>query len=158
MLTLGERHLDAIRRRARRAYPRECCGLLLGEPSEGGARVRAALPARNVDPDPRRGYSIDPRALLRGHRAARRHGLQMVGYYHSHPDSPPAPSRRDAAEALPGASYLILAVAAGDPAASGCFRRAREGAALLAEDLVVEDPMVEEPRDQASRIEGPVVA
>jgi proteasome lid subunit RPN8/RPN11 len=145
VLTLGERHLEAIRRRARRAYPRECCGLLLGEPTAGGARVRSALPARNLDPAPRHGYSIDPRALLRGHRAARRHRLQVVGYYHSHPDSPPAPSRRDAAEALPGASYLILAVEGGAPAASCCFRRAREGAPLVAEELVVEELMVEAP-------------
>ena len=142
MLTLPERHLEAIRRRARRAYPRECCGLLLGEPTPGGARVRAALPAKNLDPAPQHGYFIDPRALVRGHRAARRHRLQVVGYYHSHPDSPPAPSRRDAAEALPGASYLILAVEGGAPAASGCFRRAREGAPLMVEQLLVEGPVV----------------
>ena len=137
MLTLPERHLEAIRRRARRAYPRECCGLLLGETTAGGARVRAALPARNLDAAPRHGYFIDPRALLRGHRAARRHGLDVVGYYHSHPDAPPAPSRRDVDEALAGASYLILSVVAGRPGASGCFRRAAEGGALLAQELVV---------------------
>jgi proteasome lid subunit RPN8/RPN11 len=137
VLTLPERHLEAIRRRARRAYPAECCGLLLGAAGAEGARVVAALPARNLDPAPGRGYFIDPRALLRGHRAARRHRLEVVGYYHSHPDAPPAPSRRDAAEALPGASYLIVAVAAGEPGASRCFRRAGEGAPLAAEELVV---------------------
>ena len=140
MLTLGEHHLEAIRRRALRAYPRECCGLLLGETAAGGARVRAALPARNLDAAPRHGYFIDPRALLRGHRAARRHGLEVVGYYHSHPDAPPAPSRRDAAEALPGASYLILSVDDGLPGASGCFRRAAEGAPLAAVELVIGRP------------------
>ena len=137
MLQLSFRQLEAIRRRARRAYPRECCGLLLGEPAEGGARVRATLPARNLDPAPRRGYFVDPRALLRGHRAARRHGLEVVGYYHSHPDAAPAPSRRDAAEALPGASYVILAVPGGEPGASGSFRRDAEGQPLAAEELVV---------------------
>ena len=137
MLTLPERHLEAIRRRARRAYPAECCGLLLGEAGPGGARVVAALPARNLDPAPGRGYFIDPRALLRGHLAARRHRLEVLGYYHSHPDAPPAPSRRDVREALPHASYLIVAVTAGEPGASRCFRRSGEGAPLVAEQLVV---------------------
>lgn len=137
MLTLAERHLEAIRRRARRAYPRECCGLLLGEATSGGARVCAALPARNLDAAPRRGYFIDPRALLRGHRAARRHRLEVVGYYHSHPDAPPSPSRRDANEALAGASYLILSVVDGRPGASACFRRAADGEPLLVEELLV---------------------
>jgi proteasome lid subunit RPN8/RPN11 len=137
VLTLPVRHLEAIHRRARRAYPRECCGLLLGEATAGGARVRAALPARNLDPAPRRGYFIDPRALLRGFRAARRHRLEVVGYYHSHPDAAPVPSRRDAAEALPGASYLIVAVDGGVTGSSGCFRREAEGAPLRAEELVV---------------------
>jgi proteasome lid subunit RPN8/RPN11 len=135
MLALAARHLEAIGRRARRAYPHECCGLLLGERVEGGSRVVAALPARNLDPAPRRGYFVDPRALLRGHRAARRHRLEVVGYYHSHPDSPAAPSRRDQEEALHGASYLIVAVPAGEPGPSASFRRA--GDSLRAEELVV---------------------
>jgi proteasome lid subunit RPN8/RPN11 len=140
VLRLAESHLEAIRRRARRAYPEECCGLLLGEPEEGGARVVAALPARNLDPAPRRGYLVDPRALLRGHRAARRLSLEVVGYYHSHPDSPAAPSRRDLAEALPGASYLIVSVRGGEPGPSRSFRRV--GGILAAEELVAEEPVV----------------
>jgi proteasome lid subunit RPN8/RPN11 len=140
VLRLAERHLEAIRRRARRAYPEECCGLLLGRREGAGARVVAALPARNLDPVPRRGYFVDPRALLRGHRAARRLCLEVVGYYHSHPDSPAAPSRRDLAEALPGASYLIVAVPGGEPGPSRSFRRA--GGSFGAEQLVAEELVV----------------
>jgi len=74
-----------------RAYPKECCGILLGSADF----LAAALPARNVHPAPDTHFEIDPRALIDAHRAARAGGPQVVGYYHSHPDGPAAPSATD---------------------------------------------------------------
>ena len=137
MLELAPDHLEAVRDHARAAYPEECCGLLTGEPAPGGARVREVLPAANRHPEPRRRYDIDPHALLAGHRRAREQGREVVGYYHSHPDSPARPSWHDTAAALPGASYLIVRVDAGEPGELRSFRATREGAGLVEERVEV---------------------
>lgn len=76
---------------ARKSHPRECCGLLLGE----GGRIREARPALNVHPAPETHFEIDPQALIDAHRAARGGGLQVIGYYHSHPSGPAEPSATD---------------------------------------------------------------
>ncbi|WFL78108.1 M67 family metallopeptidase [Altererythrobacter arenosus] len=76
---------------ARQAHPHECCGILYGE----GRQITHAQPARNVHPTPDTHFEIDPQALIDVHRAARAGGPQVLGYYHSHPESAPHPSRTD---------------------------------------------------------------
>ena len=76
---------------AAKAAPLECCGLLLGH----ARRVEEACPAANVAPDPSRHFEIDPAALFAAHRAARAGGLELLGYYHSHPAGHPLPSATD---------------------------------------------------------------
>lgn len=80
---------------ARRSAPLECCGILLGR----GDRVELAQPAANVHAGPAKRFELDPAALVAAHRAARRGGPQVVGYYHSHPVGPPVPSATDRAHA-----------------------------------------------------------
>ncbi|HMT48039.1 MAG: hypothetical protein RL702_765 [Pseudomonadota bacterium] len=79
---------------ATRAFPYECCGLLLGQ----GSRIETALPCTNVHPDPARHFEIDPAALIAAHRAARGGGHQVLGYYHSHPTGRAEPSPTDRAQ------------------------------------------------------------
>ncbi|MFN3989766.1 MAG: Mov34/MPN/PAD-1 family protein [Erythrobacter sp.] len=94
---------------ARAAHPYEACGILLGE----GVRIREARPARNVHPRPHTHFEIDPQALVDAHRAARAPGaLQVLGYYHSHPRGPAAPSAADRAAA--SGDGRIWAIIAGD--------------------------------------------
>ncbi|MBS3928161.1 MAG: M67 family metallopeptidase [Sphingomonadales bacterium] len=80
---------------ATQAHPRECCGLLLGEHGV----VREARPCANVHPQPERHFEIDPAALIAAHRAARSGALQVLGYYHSHPNGRAEPSAEDRAQA-----------------------------------------------------------
>jgi proteasome lid subunit RPN8/RPN11 len=80
---------------ARLAHPRECCGLLLGK----GDRVALAQPAANVHPETQGHFEIDPKALIAAHRAARAGGLEILGYYHSHPNGRAGPSATDRAAA-----------------------------------------------------------
>lgn len=87
--------MDQILAEAATAHPRECCGILLGN----GETIGALEPARNVHPAPKTHFEIDPRALIDAHRAARRGGPQVVGYYHSHPRGPAEPSPTDQAMA-----------------------------------------------------------
>ena len=99
--------LDAIVAHAARAQPLECCGVLLGHPPD---TISEAVEVRNVAEDPDR-YLLDPKGHLDVRRQARQVGLEIVGFYHSHPHSSARPSARDVAEAnYPGHLYLIIAL------------------------------------------------
>ena len=87
--------LDQLRDQAERATPYECCGLLLGR--EGV--IASIRPARNVHNAPKTHFEIDPQALIDAHRAARHGGLELIGYYHSHPQGSAQPSAMDQAMA-----------------------------------------------------------
>jgi proteasome lid subunit RPN8/RPN11 len=120
---------------ARAAWPEECCGILLGRRHDAAATVRRVLPAANARPrDREHGYEIDPRDLVAAQRLARHEGLDIVGFYHSHPDGVPRPSREDARAAWPEASYVIVSLAAGATTLSS-WRRQSDGR-MVAERLV----------------------
>lgn len=72
------------------AAPEECCGVLLGR-----GEIEIAVPARNIASDPHSRFEIDPQALIDAHRSARAGGLPLIGYFHSHPSGPAAPSAID---------------------------------------------------------------
>lgn len=109
--------LNEIRAHGRATYPEECCGFLLGEQQPDGNVVTAVRPVENRHGEGReRRYTIAPSDYHEADRAARRQGLDVVGFYHSHPDHPAAPSATDLAEAtFPGYTYVIVAVQRGEP-------------------------------------------
>jgi proteasome lid subunit RPN8/RPN11 len=114
--------VEAIRGHAAAHYPREACGLLVGRDEPDLRRVARAVPARNRAPEEHR-YTIAPEDFLRAEREARLHGLDVIGFYHSHPDAGPAPSRTDRRAAWPHYTYLIVAVSAGAAGSLRGFRR-----------------------------------
>ena len=88
------------------ALPREACGLLLG----AGDVVDSVAACANVHPMPETQFEIDPQALIDAHRAARAGGPQVLGYWHSHPSGPPAPSATDRSHATgDGRVWAIVA-------------------------------------------------
>lgn len=109
-LRLPDALAEEIRRHGEAAYPAECCGAMIGR-VEGEAKdvVRLAPAVNRRTDDPHR-YLIAPDDLRRLEREVGAAGLEIVGYYHSHPDHPAAPSRFDADHAWPWYSYLIVRV------------------------------------------------
>ena len=104
---------------ARETAPDECCGVLLGL----GGEIVAAIRARNAAPDPATRFWIDPADHFAARRIARERGLEVVGFYHSHPASAPEPSARDVAEFSSYAGHLYAIVSLrGEPAEVGLFR------------------------------------
>lgn len=87
------------------ARPREICGALFGG-APGKVSLSASL--ENVSPDPTRGFAVDPGEAVRVLKAYEARALTLCGWYHSHPDGPATPSRRDVAEALWAEPTLIL--------------------------------------------------
>ncbi len=98
--------LERLRQQARAARPQECCGLLLGE----SGHIAAIRPAANVHPAPDTHFTIDAQTLIDAHRDARGGGLQIVGYYHSHPNGLARPSATDRQHAAgDGRIWAIIA-------------------------------------------------
>jgi proteasome lid subunit RPN8/RPN11 len=111
---LGRLAHDAIIAHARDAAPAECCGLLIGPRGSRGAgsAIVEAVRTRNLAANPGR-FQIDPEDHINARRTARHRGLDVLGFYHSHPRSGATPSATDLAEAsYPGHLYLIVSVLA----------------------------------------------
>jgi proteasome lid subunit RPN8/RPN11 len=136
MLVLGAAERMAIAEDAGRHYPGECCGFLLGSRAGGQAVVTVVLPAPNARADaPRDRFAIAPELLLVAQRAAEARRLEIVGFYHSHPDGGPDPSRLDREHAWPGHSYVIIGVSAGAPGAVRSWRLAAADGEFVEEPL-----------------------
>jgi proteasome lid subunit RPN8/RPN11 len=117
---------EAIRGHGEETYPHECCGALLGRASGDGWQVEATVKAGNARTDSAHNrYQIAPMELVKIEREARQRGLDIGGFYHSHPDHPAQWSQTDFVEAhWLGCSYVITTVANGKAAATNSFRLA----------------------------------
>jgi proteasome lid subunit RPN8/RPN11 len=106
-----------------RTYPHECCGALLGRDEQDGRQVLKLLPLRNRrDDSPRNRFELTPEDVRLAEKTAREAGLDLVGWYHSHPDAPARPSQFDRAHAWPWYSYIIVSVRGGEPAEMTSWR------------------------------------
>jgi proteasome lid subunit RPN8/RPN11 len=132
-IQLKNKQLDGIRSHGAREYPNECCGMLLGRADGSAKEVTEVVPLRNLRHDSSRAqellpledpgreseknrFLIDPLEQLRVEREARERGLDVLGYYHSHPDHPARPSNYDRDHAWPWYSYLIVSIERGEAA------------------------------------------
>jgi proteasome lid subunit RPN8/RPN11 len=116
MLRLATNLEEEIRAHGARDYPHECCGAMLGTESGAGREVRALFPLINRRNDsPRNRFSITPEDFRAAELAAAERGLDLIGWYHSHPDHPARPSEFDREHAWPWYSYVIVSVAEGEP-------------------------------------------
>jgi proteasome lid subunit RPN8/RPN11 len=118
-LALGPGIADAIRAHGVETYPNECCGALYGPaPAGDGAdrTVSATFPLPNTTEEgPRRRFLVRPQDYREAERRATVLGLELLGFYHSHPDHPARPSQYDLDHAWPSFSYIIVSVLAGVP-------------------------------------------
>lgn len=123
MLQIAQSAFDKLRAHGESAYPEESCGVLLGTISGDERRVLEAVPLANIAETRHNRYRIEPVDLIRGEKAARLAGWEILGFYHSHPDHPAEPSTTDLTEAhWLGCSYAITAVLSGHAAETRSFR------------------------------------
>ncbi len=134
-LYLSEVLADRIRAHGGETYPHECCGGLLGMDGEQAREVRGLFPLVNRREDsPRNRFSITPEDFRNAERAARDAGLDLIGWYHSHPDHPALPSEYDREHAWPWYSYIIVSIAQGEAQAMASWRLIGQSRALRAGD------------------------
>jgi len=122
---------ERIRRHGAETFPHECCGALLGRDSVAAEKVSARdeTPSKETrevlelfplvnrrDDSPRNRFAVTADDVRDAEKAASQHGLEVIGWYHSHPDHPARPSDFDREHAWPWYSYVIVSVMAGNPA------------------------------------------
>jgi proteasome lid subunit RPN8/RPN11 len=125
---------ERIRRHGAETFPHECCGALLGRDSvavESGNSKESETPREVLDlfplvnrrdDSPRNRFAVAADDVRNAEKAARQHGLEVVGWYHSHPDHPAQPSQFDREHAWPWYSYIIVSVMSGAPAEMTSWR------------------------------------
>lgn len=128
--------VEEIRREGELAYPAECCGVLAGRVGESKEIVRLVPAVNRRSDDPRR-YLISPDDLFRITVELRRSALEVLGFYHSHPDHPAAPSEFDSGNAWPWYSYIIVRVDRGRGSEVTSWVLEEDCAAMHQEELEV---------------------
>lgn len=101
----------AVRAHGRETFPHECCGALLGR--DGVVHEAFAL-ANTTEEGPRRRFLVRPDDYRMAETRAREADLDLLGFYHSHPNHPARPSQYDLDHAWPSFSYVIVSVMAGE--------------------------------------------
>ncbi len=133
-IRVNAQQLAAIKANAERAYPHEGCGLLLGRQVDGHKIVQEVLPVENAREAAAQHnrYLIPPEAVMQGEQLAAQKGLDVIGFFHSHPDHPARPSEFDREHAWPWYAYVITSVEQG--------RAGRTAAWMLTDDRTLFNP------------------
>jgi proteasome lid subunit RPN8/RPN11 len=125
-----------IRREGERAYPGECCGVIGGRVSEI-KEVHRLVPIANRRTDDPHRFLIASDDLRRVTEELSRSGLEVLGFYHSHPDHPAIPSAFDVEHAWPWYSYVIVRVDRGQAAELTSWELEPDRSAMRPESLEV---------------------
>lgn len=110
-LKIGASDMDHIHEHAKEAYPEECAGVLVGMDTGGMKVVVDVWRADNTHEGAReKRFLIEPLKIKEFEETARERDLDILGFYHSHPDHPAEPSEYDRDHAWPYYSYIITSV------------------------------------------------
>jgi proteasome lid subunit RPN8/RPN11 len=137
---LTTQHIAAINAHGEETFPHECCGFMLGKlAGDDDATVAKLVRAENTRHDSLRNrFEIDPGEFMRTDKAARAEKLDIVGFYHSHPDAPARPSEYDRERAWPGYCYVITSIISGKAADLTNWRLAEDRSGFIKDEIVTE--------------------
>jgi proteasome lid subunit RPN8/RPN11 len=106
MKTILKHIIEALYQHAEAEAPLEACGYLGGNDQA----ITMHLPMTNIDASQIH-YSFDPAEQFQAMKGMRSQGLELLGVYHSHPESPARPSKEDIRLAYdPDLSYFIVSL------------------------------------------------
>jgi len=141
-----------IRQHGADSYPLECCGALLGRDGFDGTSATAdsvQSPIREIlalfplvnrrEDSPHNRFSVTAEDVRDAEKAALGKKLDLVGWYHSHPDHPARPSQYDQEHAWPWYSYVIVSVAGGKPAEMTSWRLSDDRSEYASEEIAIRD-------------------
>ena len=112
MLKLSKATFDAIRKHGEQAFPHECCGVLFGKINGEQRVVGEVFVIENQFEEAERyhRFLITPDNYREAEKVARAKKVDIIGFYHSHPDSPSVASKYDLDHAFPWFSYVIVSI------------------------------------------------
>ena len=93
-LKIKKTHLNEIFEEAKKKYPIEACGILAGKKHDSEAFVEKVYHAKNIL-NSKSAYRIDPADQMKAFQEAEIEGLEIIGFYHSHPFWEPYWSKED---------------------------------------------------------------
>ncbi|MDR1868947.1 MAG: M67 family metallopeptidase [Treponema sp.] len=142
MLNITKSLQDEIKSEGEKAYPNECCGVLLGTLGESEEKsITQILPISNEfsEGEQYHRFLITPENMLDAEKKARSLKLDVLGFYHSHPDHPAKPSDFDREHALPFYSYIITAVEKGKARDFTSWILKDDRSAFIEEDVIINE-------------------
>ncbi len=125
VLRINNELASQIRAHGVETYPHECCGAILGRDGDvdGSREVLGLMPLANRrDDSPRNRFEVTPEDVRLAEKTAAEKKLELMGWYHSHPDAPARPSEYDREHAWPWYSYIIVSVQSGRPCEMNSWR------------------------------------
>jgi proteasome lid subunit RPN8/RPN11 len=131
ILLIPESIAGRLAAHAQSAYPRECCGFILGEDCDGELYVENILPIENIASENDR-FMMAPESVLMAEQTARVEKKEILAIYHSHPDGDGTPSATDRQEAMPGMPQVILSISADGTCFAAAWMPAEDGRFLIA--------------------------
>lgn len=110
MLFMSREDYDKILEHCKEGLPNESCGLIGGVKEADGKRIKKVYLLTNIDASNEH-FSMDPKEQLKAIKDMRANGLELLGNFHSHPESPSRPSEEDKRLAYDSkVNYLILSL------------------------------------------------
>jgi len=139
VLSLGRAEWQAMKDHAEKSYPHEGCGILAGKAGEEKITAKV-IPLENVKKESKETrYLISPDDFRREDWKLREEGLEILGFFHSHPDVSCRASEFDLAHAWPWYSYLILSVRGGKFAQAASWVLNEDKKEFLQEEVKTKD-------------------
>ncbi len=133
---LSYRVYEEIKMHLMAAYPNEGCGVLVGKAN----KVLKSYRTENINLERSKDrYEIDPKELLRIEKEVALKGLDVVGFYHSHPDHPNLPSEFDRKMAWPDYAYIIVSVEGGMEISAKAWSLDAFDSPFLVSEIFIED-------------------
>lgn len=152
MIRISEAIRRQIERHGEQTYPEECCGVLLGFiHQDDSRRIEEIIEIDNRQADNRRRrFFITPEQYRQAEQAALDRHMDLLGFYHSHPDHPAIPSTFDRDHALPWFDYIIVSVQNGRAAAMAAWQLSEDRSRFLQREIVIEASSLRSDRPENS--------
>lgn len=122
MLTIEPAAWRVMVEHGRACFPKECCGIMLGTVDGDARRCTIAIACRNAyDGEQKDRFQLDPKEQVAADRKARELGLDVLGFFHSHPGEDAYFSSTDLKNSWPWYSNVVMSIRDGEFAGAKCF-------------------------------------
>jgi len=115
---------------------------MLGHDNDDTRLIEKVMAATNIrgDEELHNRFTISPEAFMQADKIARAEKLDILGFYHSHPNAPAKPSQYDLDHAWPVYSYVIVSVQEGEPADMTSWLMENDRSRFNQQEIMIQSP------------------